>query len=478
MTAFWAIVKLTLKNAVRSHIFQLLLFLLLLCVVLIPYTISGDGTARGYIQISLLYSLSAVAFVLSLSSIWLGCFLMTRDVESYQLHMVISKPISRLTIWLGKWIGIILIHLILLLIASSTVYSIVLWRFYNQPFSDKDKSQIENEVMVGRRVFYPETPDIDEWARKLLQAKILEATKGGAQVDTSPVGQEKMLKDLKREVLGRLAEVPPGGDRIWVYKSLPVGFDRPLYFRYRVYVSKVSSESQRLTRGWWGIRIAEPETEENKPANVFEKAKFEQKKYKYSFFAMTPAPEQIMSGTFLEKDLPPKVIDPNGEVVIRFENHDPMGAALCFQKADGPKLLIKYTGFTANYARAVLVIFMQLVILAGLACAAASVLSMPTAVFVVVSYLMFGSFASFMAGSSFFGGAADYVGYYVGKTILIAVIPMQEFEVTNLVSNGELIEWIFIGKLFLTYFVLRALPLFLIGMWLYWRREMGLVIRK
>ena len=91
---------------------------------------------------------------------------------------------------------------------------------------------------------------------------------------------------------------------------------------------------------------------------------------------------------------------------------------------------------------------------------------------------MFGSFATFMAGSSFFGGAADYVGYYVGKIILIAVIPMQEFEISNLVSNGELVEWIFIGKLFLTYFVLRALPLFLIGMWLYWRREMGLVIRK
>ena len=478
MTAFWAIVKLTFKNAVRSHIFQLLLFLLLLCVILIPYTIAGDGTARGYIQISLLYSLSAMAFVLSLSSIWLGCFLMTRDVESYQLHMVISKPISRITIWLGKWIGIILIHLILLLAASSTVYSIVLWRFYNQPFSDIEKKQIENEVMVGRRVFYPEMPDIDEWTRKLLQSKLVEANKNGAQIDTSPVGQEKMLKDFKREVLGRLAEVPPGGDRIWVYKSLPVGFDRPLYFRYRVYVSKVSSESQRLTRGWWGVRLAEPEVEEKKPANVFEKDKLEQKKYKYSIVPMTPYPEQIMSGTFLEKSLPPLVIDPNGEVMIRFENHDPMGAALCFQKADGPKLLIKYTGFTQNYFRAVLVIFMQLIILTGLACAAASILSMPTAVFVVVSYLMFGSFATFMAGSSFFGGAADYVGYYVGKIILIAVIPMQEFEISNLVSNGELVEWIFIGKLFLTYFVLRALPLFLIGMWLYWRREMGLVIRK
>ncbi|MHB9139927.1 MAG: hypothetical protein ACYC4Q_11050 [Victivallaceae bacterium] len=478
MTSFRAIVKLTFRNAVRSHIFQLLLFLLLLCVVLIPYTITGDGTARGYIQISLLYSLSAVAFVLSLSSVWLGCFLMTRDVESYQLHMVITKPISRITIWLGKWTGIILIHIILLFIASSMVYGIVLWKYSLQSFSDTERALIENEVMVGRRVFFPESPDIDQIVRDMLKEKMVAAIKSGAKIDTSPLEQEKLFKDIKREVLGRIAEVPVGTDREWIYKSLPGGTERPIYLRYRAYVNKVSSESQRLSRGWWGVRVAEPDVESKNAENVFEKDKQDKQKYKYSFFPITQAPEQIKAGTFLEKKLPPKVIDPNGEVMIGFQNYDPAGSALCFQKSDGPKLLIKYSGFTENYFRAVFVIFMQLVILSGLACAAASILSMPTAVFVVISYLMFGSFAKFLAGASFMGGAADYVGYYVGKAILVAVIPMQDFEVTNLVANGELVEWAFIGKLFLTYFVLRALPMFLLGMWLYWRREMGLVIRK
>ena len=41
MRAFAAIVHLTFRNAMRSHIFQLLLGLLLLCVGLIPTTISG-----------------------------------------------------------------------------------------------------------------------------------------------------------------------------------------------------------------------------------------------------------------------------------------------------------------------------------------------------------------------------------------------------------------------------------------------------
>ena len=49
MKAFLAIAGLTIRHAVRSHIFQLLLGLLLLCVVLIPGT-AGDSTAAGFIQ--------------------------------------------------------------------------------------------------------------------------------------------------------------------------------------------------------------------------------------------------------------------------------------------------------------------------------------------------------------------------------------------------------------------------------------------
>ena len=46
MRPFWAIVKLTCRNVLRSHIFQLLLLILIMCVAFIPATIQGDGTAR------------------------------------------------------------------------------------------------------------------------------------------------------------------------------------------------------------------------------------------------------------------------------------------------------------------------------------------------------------------------------------------------------------------------------------------------
>ena len=47
MTSFLAIVKLTCRSAMRSNVFRFLLFLLIVCVILVPNTIKGDGTAYG-----------------------------------------------------------------------------------------------------------------------------------------------------------------------------------------------------------------------------------------------------------------------------------------------------------------------------------------------------------------------------------------------------------------------------------------------
>ena len=81
MRAFLSIVKLTFRHAVRSHIFQLLFGVLLLCVLLIPTTVI-NSSAADFLKSSIFYSLWIVSAVLGLSSIWLGCFIMTCDIDS------------------------------------------------------------------------------------------------------------------------------------------------------------------------------------------------------------------------------------------------------------------------------------------------------------------------------------------------------------------------------------------------------------
>ena len=474
MKAFLAIAALTVRHAMRSHLFQLLLGILLLCVAVIPAT-AGDSTAAGFIQVSLMYSLSTVLLVLSLSSLWLGCFVMCHDIDSYQLHMVITKPVSRVTVWLGKFTGVLAINTVLLIVSTAAVYAIVMWKFEQTKFAPEDRKRAENEVLAGRRVFLPDPPDFDMMTRLSLNEKHRQMSAAGQKIPDTPQEQEKEYREVRRQVMAMRAEVRPEYRLQWNYSSLPTDLKTPLYLRYRCYVGRVHHEGQRMTAGFWVVRV--PLRKEEK-ATEFTNAKT--LGYQSFWTMMSPEPESLRSGVFNEKTLKPewRLVAPDGTLQIAFHNLDPKRQKLFFQVDDGPKLLLKVAGFGENYCRCVLVMFLELVILTGLGCAAAAFLTMPTAIFVVISYLLFGSFASYMAESSFFGGAADYVGYYVGKLLLIVVIPVQKFAVTEIVSQGELIEWSFIGHLVLSYLVLRALPLFLFGIWMYRRREMGLVIRK
>jgi hypothetical protein len=485
MISLWAIIKLTCRASVRSHIFHILSLVLLAAIAILPNTVLGDGTASGYIQVSLKYCLGAIGFILSLSIIWVGCFILSNDLETYQIHMVFTKPVSRAKVWVGKCIGVVLIHATLLFVSSMIVYSLILWQFYKKPFTAEEKSRIENEVLVGRRVFLPELPDIDtkvrlEYGRRI---KYLKSAQAENFQKLSDFEKGKMLRELRNQIVAQYGEVNPGpsNTRKWNFKGLSTDIKTPLYFRYRTYVGKISSKDQRETMGMWSVRLLMPADE-----NVKDRKPGEEVAMKEIFIPKSQYPERLMCGVFHELALSPGTIDKAGVVTVAFTNFDLEGKPVFFQAADGPKLLIKTGSFLENYLRAVFMIFLKLLFLAGLACAAGGILSMPTAVFVVLSYLLIGIFATFVIDSdsaseeepSQFEKIQEVAGRMMGHALLWGIIPMHKFEVTDEVANGELIEAKFIAKTFFEFFILRGLPIFLVGVWLYRRREMGTIIQK
>lgn len=469
MRAFFAIIKLTFQNAMRSHIFQLLLGLLTICVVAIPFTASGDGSAAGFIQVSLLYSLAGVAAVLSLSSIWVSCYIMTQDIENYQIHMVLSKPVSRITIWLAKFSAIVMLHGILLLISSLVIYFIIVGQFSRTDFSKDDKKQVENEVLVGRRVFRFTPPNLEEKSKQMLTERLAKVAETGEKLSITKDNEKNFLKEMRRMAIAENAQVAPEQVREWQFDNLPTDNKQPLFLRYRTYVGKVSTKDQRLTNGQWFIGAPNFELDANGK-------RIDDKKYQFQYFAYPV--ETMRSGEFSEKIIPSEKVQPvapDGKAKIAYVNYDPEKQTQYFQPSDGPKILMKVTGFFENYLRAVMVIMLEIIILVGLGCAFASCLSMPTAIFISIAYLFGGSFASFLTENA---ASDDMIVRIFSKVLLLLIIPLQDFGVTGMVSKGELIEFSFMGALFLNFFVLKALPIILIGMYLYKRREVGLVVRK
>src|SRR5882762_7380368 len=95
MQRLFAIVTLTWRAAFRFKLFVVVAALLLAAVVGLPILIKDDGTARGFTQILLTYTLSTITGLLGISTLWLACGTLARDIEECQLQMVAVKPVAR-----------------------------------------------------------------------------------------------------------------------------------------------------------------------------------------------------------------------------------------------------------------------------------------------------------------------------------------------------------------------------------------------
>src|SRR5437879_12027982 len=142
-----AIAWLTWKAAFRFRLVLVVAVLLLGAVIGLPLLIKDDGTARGFTQSLLTYTLTTISALLGLSTLWLACGTLARDIEECQMQVVAVKPIARWQIWLGKWLGIVSLNAALLLLSGAGVYGLLQWRATKLP-PDQQKV-LRNEVLVA-----------------------------------------------------------------------------------------------------------------------------------------------------------------------------------------------------------------------------------------------------------------------------------------------------------------------------------------
>ena len=480
MTPFFAIVKLTCRSAVRSHVFRFLLFLLLVCVILVPNTLKGDGTARGYLQVMLEYSTAFVAAILSTSIIWLACKEFCTDAENGQLHMIVVKPVSRITVWAGKFAGVFLIHFVLLAISFVFIYAFLMLQYNRQKFTPEERARMENEVFVGRRAFTPYIGDLEKKVNEELARRIETAKKlGEALPDMNGAARRKFIQSIRMELLAKMGEVPPGKSQVWYYTGLPERYDAPVYVGYRIYSGDIGSKNQQIGQGLWFFRYVQRIVDENikdKNGNPVVKETRE--------IPLQKPPEQILTSSYREFSVPGDILIYNGTASLGFMNlQSKSSEVMHFQVTESPRLLLKETSFLNNYIRAMLGIAMGIFALGLIASSFSAFLSMPTAVVLTLSYMLTGLFSSYLIVSIESTGGdnlefMDRLGSLLAKIMVSLLIPVQDFFVSGHLSTGTLIEFSYLGNLLIFNIILKGLPLCLLGIWLYWRRELALSMKQ
>jgi hypothetical protein len=447
----------TVRASIRSRVFHTLGLLILVAVLVLPTLVSGTGTAMSQLQISLTYSLGVVTALVSLSALWLACSSLAHEIEAYQIHLVLTKPASRWAVWLGKWLGVFAMHAVIFLVAALLVLVLIQWRLRTGDFDPDELARLRREILVGRKAYIPRPPDFRAMADEEYKRR-----RDQLAADHNP---GYIRAELTRQIRANYMEVQYGQVREWTFRGIRARPDQTLFLRWRCYRNSLNSQNQALTMGVWGIYDPEADTAE---------------KFVYA------APQTEMSAFFHELPIPSRYVTEDGTVTLRYVNLDPEEKVVLFQFADGPQLLVPATGFTGNYLRASMLVLLQLVFLTALGCALGALLSPPVAVFVALAYLALGMTAKSVIGSiplNDLGAFAytnifDVIGHTIARGVKVLVVSVDDFRATLDLARGHLIGMPRIAIAFVMLVVLRGLPLALLGVWLFTRRELGTVTRR
>ena len=423
MQRIFAIAWLTWKAALRFKLFLVIAALLVLAVVGLPLIIKDDGTAQGFTQIILTYTLSAITALLGLSTLWLACGTLARDIEECQIQVVATKPIARWQIWLGKWLGIVSLNAVLLAIAGGCVFSLLQWRAAKLPAEVQQTLHEEILVARGSAKEASSDADIESETDRILQNRLKTAP-----VDKVDIAEVR--KQIHEQVKADFQLVPPSYQRVWkidlgAAKNSLAG--KPLQLRVK-FNSAQKSASGTFLAMW---QVGEPQ-----------KTKF-----------WRSEPMSLAPDTFHEFEIPPDLFDADGVLTISFIN--PNNTALLFPLDEGLEVLYPAGGFALNFARGLGIIFCWLAALAALGLMAASFLSFPVASFFALAMLLVvfssGTLAdsvdsgSVAAGNEETGQAGhsvmDVVLIPAFKGVLAAISLVKSYSPIESLSSGRSITW-------------------------------------
>ncbi|HEY1717921.1 MAG TPA: hypothetical protein VGH42_06455 [Verrucomicrobiae bacterium] len=455
MQRILAIAWLTWKAALRFKLFLVIAVLLVLAVVGLPLVIKDDGTARGFTQIILTYTLSAITALLGLSTLWLSCGTLARDIEECQIQVVATKPIARWQIWIGKWLGIISLNAALLAISGACVYGLLQWRATKLP--EAEQKILREQVLVARGSAKPQNSDaeIDAQTDQVLQERLK-----SSPVTTADL--QEVRKEIREQVKADFQLVPPNYTRVWqIDLGLAKNFLRDKPLQLRVKFNSAQKSPSGTFEGLW--QIGDPNS---------------------TNFVQLP-PMSLAPDTFHEFQIPPNLFDDKGVLTIVFAN--PNSTALLFPLEDGIEVLYPEGGFAMNFARGLGIIFCWMALLAALGLAAASFLSFPVATFFSLAMLTVvlsgGTLAETVENGSVGVGdgekgiaghsVADAVLIPMFKGILAVVRLVQNFSPIDSLSTGRAISWGELGAAFGQIILLLGGIIAVIGIILFNRRELA-----
>ena len=442
---------LTWKAALRFRLFWVIAVLLIGSVILLPLVIRDDGTARGFTQILLTYTLSVVTALLGLCTLWLSCGTLARDIEENQMQMVCVKPVARWQVWLGKWLGIVSLDAVLLALAGACIFFLLQFRARELPAAQQ--KILREEVFVARGSIKEPQPDLETQVEQVFRAQTKDAPLNNPAAAAA-------AKEIIRERL-KVSGLMPNTMRRW---TMDLGYrtallrDEPLFVRIKFHAASTNMLGTFRTV----LDVGDPDSPRHERQYL-----------------------SLSDNSFHEVKIAPNLWNEKGVLTVNLENRDTV--MLIVPNDEGFEILYREGGFGINFVRALLIILFWLALLAALGLAAASFLSFPVAAFVSASLMLValssGTLASVVESGTIMG-VNEETGE-VGQSVidapvvllfkgLLSIFKMVEgYSPVDALSTGRSIEWVTVAAAFGQIVLVLGGVVALFGIWMFTRRELA-----
>jgi hypothetical protein len=440
----------------------------------------GDGTLLGKLQTFTSYGLGLISLLLCILTIAISTFTLSNDIKRKHIFLVITKPICRWQLVLGKLVAVVLLNIILLSIFSGVLYACTL-------LIPRMARATEIETIRAKAEFFTSRVGIKAAIDKDLlsdraQSRYDELEKSGQIPEEMSYG--RVIGELFGQEIMKAKKVDPGEVKEWDFENVWVkNPDDPnaiLFVRCQYQVTATPPDEKVF--GMWRIgdlRQLRGGTKLETPIYNIERAG-----------AIRVAQEFA---------IPANAIADDGYLGIAFFNNPSLNQTTIIP--EDLEVLYQTGGFADNFIRAVLMILVRLIFLAILGISLTTWLSFPVAILVCVSIFFVGLTNGFILDavnfpvailvcvSVFFVGltngfildAINSLGATAGIIYSLSIKPLLwllpqfdgDYNPNGYIVDGRTIRWTFLATTAIVTLFVKGLLMLFAGMLIFSRREVA-----
>jgi hypothetical protein len=378
-----AVAHTVVKEAARTRVALVFILTLLVVLPMIPVWLDPASPLRFRVQSFISWSLGLTFALAAFMTLVLSCASVAFEIRDRQIWQLMTKPLSRMSYVAGKWLGVMVVNLNILIVAGLSTFTFVQYMRTLPVASGEtgmlDRLAVNDEILTARLSARPHYAQLsDEQVRERVLQKIAADPNYGPDAEVPASKLRELARDARQEYSAGERMVAPGQGRIYIFHGL----------------QKAKTLNATLTLRYC-FHILEDNEHETYPV-VFEFYDTEN-----NMITARPPAKYVptMSHSFpLGVDL----IQDDGTLRVGVANTFRPGpeirgsGSLNFEEKDF-ELMYKVGSFEGNFVRAMVMTWVKLAFLAAVGVSAATFLSFPVALLAAVTIFFAGLMSPFLA---------------------------------------------------------------------------------